>query len=125
MTRSSNGGQVRWTNNPGVRSGAYIRETRLSLVGHLEQLQRYPALKVAKGRPRARTDTVATTWQISLEWVQPTPGAVTLLRVGRRHRRPSLDPLPPCRLVSANRSLGRQGTAATTGGRPPCGGREG
>ena len=37
----------------------------------------------------------------------------------------SPDLLPPCRLISANRWLGRQRTAATTGGRPPCGGREG
>jgi hypothetical protein len=31
------------------QAGAYIRETRLSLVGHLERLQRYLALTVAKG----------------------------------------------------------------------------
>ena len=63
------------------QAGAYIRETRLSLVGHLERLQRYLALTVAKGRPRARTDTVATTWQLSLERLSPTPGAVAMLEV--------------------------------------------
>jgi hypothetical protein len=31
---------------------------------------------VAEGRPRVRTDTVATSWQGSLERVRPTPGAV-------------------------------------------------
>jgi hypothetical protein len=36
-----------------------------------------------------------TTWQVSLEQVRPTPGAVTLLKVGRRPLRPSPDPLPP------------------------------
>jgi hypothetical protein len=77
------------------QAGAYIRETRLSLVGHLERLQRNLALTVAKGRPRARTDTVATTWQVSLERVRPTPGAVSTPEVGRRPRRPSPDPLPP------------------------------
>jgi hypothetical protein len=77
------------------QAGAYIGEIRLSLVSHLERLQRYPALTVAKGWPGARTDTVATTWQVSLERVRPTPGAVTLLKVGRRRRRPSPDPLPP------------------------------
>jgi tetratricopeptide (TPR) repeat protein len=38
---------------------------------------------VARGRPRNRDpkDTVATTWQLSLERVAPTPGAVVLLEV--------------------------------------------
>ena len=65
------------------QAGAYVRETRLSLVDYLARLQRSPALAVAKGRPRDRdpTDTVATTWQVSLERVQPTPGAVALLEV--------------------------------------------
>jgi tetratricopeptide (TPR) repeat protein len=65
------------------QAGAYIRETRLSLVDYLERLRGYPALTVAKGRPRDRdpTDTVASTWQVSLERVRPTAGAAVLLEV--------------------------------------------
>jgi tetratricopeptide (TPR) repeat protein len=65
------------------QAGAYIRETRLSLVDYLARLRGYPALTVARGRPRDRdpTDTVATTWQVSLERVRPTAGAALLLEV--------------------------------------------
>jgi tetratricopeptide (TPR) repeat protein len=65
------------------RAGAYLRETRLSLTDYLDRLRRFPALTVARGRPRDRdpADTVATTWQVSLERVRPTPGAVALLEV--------------------------------------------
>jgi tetratricopeptide (TPR) repeat protein len=65
------------------QAGAYVRETRLSLGDYLERLRGYPALTVTKGRPRDRdpTDTVATTWQVSLERVRPTPGAAVLLEV--------------------------------------------
>ena len=65
------------------QAGAYIRETRLSLVDYLERLRGYPALTVAKGRPRDRdpTDTVASTWQVSMERVRPTAGAAALLEV--------------------------------------------
>jgi tetratricopeptide (TPR) repeat protein len=65
------------------QAGAYIRETRLSLGDYLARLRSYPALTVAKGRPRDRdpTDTVATTWQVSLERVRPTAGAAVLLEV--------------------------------------------
>jgi len=65
------------------QAGAYIRETRLSLVDYLARLRGYPALTVARGRPRDRgpTDTVATTWQVSLERVRPTAGAAALLEV--------------------------------------------
>jgi tetratricopeptide (TPR) repeat protein len=65
------------------QAGAYIRETRLSLGDYLERLRGYPALTVARGRPRDRdpTDTVATTWQVSLERVRPTAGAAVLLEV--------------------------------------------
>jgi DNA-binding SARP family transcriptional activator/tetratricopeptide (TPR) repeat protein len=65
------------------QAGAYIRETRLSLAGYLDRLQQHPSLAIAKGRPRNRDprDTVATTWQVSLERVRPTPGAVELLEV--------------------------------------------
>jgi tetratricopeptide (TPR) repeat protein len=65
------------------QAGAYLRETRLPLTGYLDRLLRFPALTVTKGRPRDRdpADTVATTWQVSLELVRPTPGAVELLEV--------------------------------------------
>jgi tetratricopeptide (TPR) repeat protein len=65
------------------QAGAYLRETRLSLGGYLDRLRQYPALTLARGRPRDRdpADTVATTWQVSLERVRPTPGAVELLEV--------------------------------------------
>jgi tetratricopeptide (TPR) repeat protein len=65
------------------QAGAYVRETRLSLVDYLARLRGYPALTVARGRPRDRdpTDTVATTWQVSLERVRATAGAAALLEV--------------------------------------------
>jgi tetratricopeptide (TPR) repeat protein len=65
------------------QAGAYTRATRLGLRGYLERLQRYPARTLITGRPRDRgpADTVATTWQVSLAQVQPTPGAVALLEV--------------------------------------------
>ena len=65
------------------QAGAYIRETRLSLGDYVARLRGYPALTVARGRPRDRdpTDTVATTWQVSLERVRPTAGAAALLEV--------------------------------------------
>ena len=65
------------------QAGAYLRETRLSLASYLDRLRQYPALTLARGRPRDRdpADTVATTWQVSLERVRPTPGAVELLEV--------------------------------------------
>jgi tetratricopeptide (TPR) repeat protein len=65
------------------QAGAYLRETRLPLTDYLERLRQYPALTLTRGRPRDRdpADTVATTWQVSLERVRPTPGAVALLEV--------------------------------------------
>jgi tetratricopeptide (TPR) repeat protein len=65
------------------QAGAYVRETRLPLATYLERLRRFPALTVARGRPRDRdpADTVATTWRVSLERVRPVPGAVGLLEV--------------------------------------------
>jgi tetratricopeptide (TPR) repeat protein len=65
------------------QAGAYTRETRLLLAAYAERLRRFPALAVARGRPRDRdpVDTVATTWHVSLEQVQPVPGAVGLLEV--------------------------------------------
>jgi hypothetical protein len=65
------------------QAGAYVRETRIALSAYLDRLRQFPALTLARGRPRDRvsTDTVATTWQVSLERVQPVPGAVALLEV--------------------------------------------
>ena len=63
------------------QAGAYVRETRISLADYLDRLRQFPARTLAKGRPRDRNpaDTVATTWQVSLERVGKTPGAVALL----------------------------------------------
>jgi tetratricopeptide (TPR) repeat protein len=65
------------------QAGAYIRETRLPLATYLDRLRQFPALTVARGRPRDRdpADTVATTWRVSLERVHPTHGAVALLEI--------------------------------------------
>jgi tetratricopeptide (TPR) repeat protein len=65
------------------QAGAYVRETRIPLATYLDRLRQFPALTVTKGRPRDRdpADTVATTWQVSLERVRPIVGAVSLLEV--------------------------------------------
>jgi tetratricopeptide (TPR) repeat protein len=65
------------------QAGAYVRETRLPLSAYLDRLRQFPAITLTKGSPRDRdpADTVATTWQVSLERVQPIPGAVALLEV--------------------------------------------
>jgi tetratricopeptide (TPR) repeat protein len=65
------------------QAGAYVRETRLPLASYLQRLQQFPTLTLAKGHPRDRdpADTVATTWQVSLDRVGSVPGAVSLLEV--------------------------------------------
>jgi hypothetical protein len=65
------------------QAGAYVRQTRLPLATYLDRLRQFPALTAARGRPRDRdpADTVATTWQVSIERVRPVPGAVALLEV--------------------------------------------
>jgi tetratricopeptide (TPR) repeat protein len=65
------------------QAGAYVRETRIPLSAYLDRLGQFPALAIAKGRPRDRdaADTVATTWQVSLQRVQPVPGALALLEL--------------------------------------------
>jgi tetratricopeptide (TPR) repeat protein len=65
------------------QAGAYIRETRIALSGYLDLLRQFPGLMLAKGSPRDRDppDTVATTWLLSLEQVEKTPGALSLLEV--------------------------------------------
>ena len=87
------------------QAGAYVREARISLADYLERLRRFPALTLAKGHPRDRNpeDTVASTWEVSLEQVRPVPGAVALLEacaflasddVPRNLFAQALDPLP-------------------------------
>jgi len=65
------------------QAGAYVRETRIPLATYLHRLRQYPSATVTKGRPRDRdpADTVATTWQVSVERVRPIPGAVALLEI--------------------------------------------
>jgi tetratricopeptide (TPR) repeat protein len=65
------------------QAGAYLRETRIPLSTYLGRLRQFPALTIAKGHPRDRdpADSVATIWQVSVERVQPIPGAVPLLEV--------------------------------------------
>jgi tetratricopeptide (TPR) repeat protein len=65
------------------QAGAFVRETRLPLATYLDKLRQFPAIALTKGSPRDRdpADTVATTWQVSLERVRTTPGAVALLEV--------------------------------------------
>lgn len=65
------------------QAGAYVRETRLPLSGYLNRLRQFPAITLTKGSPRDRNpaDTVATTWQVSVERVQSIPGAVPLLEI--------------------------------------------
>jgi tetratricopeptide (TPR) repeat protein len=65
------------------QAGAYVRETRIALSAYLDRLREFPTLTMAKGRPRDRdpADTVATTWQVSIERIQPVPGAKPLLEV--------------------------------------------
>jgi len=61
------------------QAGAYVRETRLPLAGYLQRLRRFPGLTSPRDRDPA--DTVATTWQVSLDQVRSVPGAVSVLEV--------------------------------------------
>jgi hypothetical protein len=65
------------------QAGAYVQETRIALSAYLGRLRQFPALTFARGRPRDRdpADTVATTWQVSLERVEPVLGAMPLLEL--------------------------------------------
>jgi tetratricopeptide (TPR) repeat protein len=65
------------------QAGAYVREARISLAAYRDRLRQFPALTLARGRPRDRnpSDTVATTWQMSFDRVGPVPGATALLEV--------------------------------------------
>jgi tetratricopeptide (TPR) repeat protein len=65
------------------QAGAYTREAAISLGDYLQRLERFPELALEKGAPRGRdpADTVAATWQVSLDHVRPVPGALELLEV--------------------------------------------
>jgi tetratricopeptide (TPR) repeat protein len=65
------------------QAGAYVRETRIALAAYVQRLREFPALTLTKGRPQHRdaADTVATTWQVSVERVRPVPGAMVLLEI--------------------------------------------
>jgi tetratricopeptide (TPR) repeat protein len=65
------------------QAGGYVRETRIALADYLQRLREFPALTLTKGRPQHRNpaDTVATTWQVSLERVRPVAGAMVLLEL--------------------------------------------
>lgn len=65
------------------QAAAYVRDTRMGLAAYLERLRQFPTMTLRKGRPRDRdpTVTVASTWQVSLEKVESTPGAVDIVEV--------------------------------------------
>jgi tetratricopeptide (TPR) repeat protein len=65
------------------QAGAYVEETGITLSDYLQRLRRFPSLMLAQGEPRDRdpADTVATTWQVSLERVRPVPGALVVLEI--------------------------------------------
>jgi tetratricopeptide (TPR) repeat protein len=65
------------------QAGAYVRETQISLRGYQTRLEQAPGKLLRRGAPRDRdpADTVATTWQLSLERVGAVPGATTLLEL--------------------------------------------
>jgi tetratricopeptide (TPR) repeat protein len=65
------------------QAGAYVRETQISLGAYQARLERSPVAVLGRGAPRDRdpADTVATTWQLSLEQVGAVPGATALLEL--------------------------------------------
>jgi tetratricopeptide (TPR) repeat protein len=65
------------------QAGAYVRETQISLGAYQAHLERSPVAVLRRGAPRDRdpADTVATTWQLSLEQVAAVPGATVLLEL--------------------------------------------
>jgi tetratricopeptide (TPR) repeat protein len=65
------------------QAGAYVRETQISLGAYQARLERSPVAVLRRGVPRDRdpADTVATTWQLSLEQVGAVPGATALLEL--------------------------------------------
>jgi tetratricopeptide (TPR) repeat protein len=65
------------------QAGAYVRETRISLGAYQARLEQTPGKLLGRGAPRDRdpADSVATTWQLSLEQVSAVPGATALLEL--------------------------------------------
>jgi tetratricopeptide (TPR) repeat protein len=65
------------------QAGAYVRETQIALGAYQTRLQQAPGTVLGRGAPRDRdpADTVATTWQVSLEQVAAVPGARGLLEL--------------------------------------------
>jgi tetratricopeptide (TPR) repeat protein len=65
------------------QAAAYVEETGITLGAYLDRLRQFPDVMLAQGEPRDRdpTDTVSTTWQVSVERVRPVPGALVLLEI--------------------------------------------
>jgi tetratricopeptide (TPR) repeat protein len=65
------------------QAGAYVEETGISLGEYLDRLRQFPGVMLAQGEPRDRdpTDTVATTWQMSVQRVRSVPGALIVLEL--------------------------------------------
>jgi tetratricopeptide (TPR) repeat protein len=65
------------------QAGAYARETRISLAAYQTRLAQAPGKLLGRGAPRDRdpADTVATTWQLSLDQLGGVPGATALLEL--------------------------------------------
>ena len=65
------------------QAGAYARETRISLAAYQARLAQAPGKLLGRGAPRDRdpADTVATTWQLSLDQLGAVPGATALLEL--------------------------------------------
>jgi NB-ARC domain len=61
------------------QAGAFIQQSQLALDAYLARLRQFPQLTLTKGKARAATAPVATTWQVSLDQVRDTAGAVELL----------------------------------------------
>ena len=73
-----------WVAAAGVGAGRRLRPRDAHRAGRLPgAAAAVPGADPGQGRPRDRdpADTVATTWQVSLEQVRPGPGAVALLEV--------------------------------------------
>jgi tetratricopeptide (TPR) repeat protein len=65
------------------QAGAYVRETQISLRAYRTRLEQAPGKLLRRGAPRDRdpADTLATTWQLSLDQVATVPCATTLLEL--------------------------------------------
>jgi TIR domain/NB-ARC domain len=65
------------------QAGAYARETQVSLGAYRARLRQAPGKLLGRGAPRDRdpADTVASTWQLSLDQLGAVPGATALLEL--------------------------------------------